>query len=57
MQHRVLQDAEGPERLDARDIEKGPTSSVETQDFMSPSSEDGLIVRDCGTRSEANKHG
>jgi DNA-directed RNA polymerase subunit H (RpoH/RPB5) len=57
MQHRVLPDAEGPERLDTRDIEKGQTPSVETQDCMSPDSEDGLIVQDYRTRSEANNNG
>jgi hypothetical protein len=54
MQHRELPDAEGPGRLDTRDIEKGQTPSVETTDCMSPGSEDGLIVRDYKTRSEAN---
>jgi hypothetical protein len=54
MQHRQLPDAERPERLDTRDIEKGQTPSVETTDCMSPGSEDGLIVQDYKTRSEAN---
>jgi hypothetical protein len=35
-----------PELLAARSLEKGQTPSPDTQDCMSPGSEDGLIVRD-----------